>query len=90
MTGNTKVDSTTVLNMHCVTHLCTSLGALYHSDFPYLSGKSFIHNSEEMNCVIGKYMRYPVTKNMQFCFQANLPKKNTLLQVIKFIAKFIQ
>jgi len=75
--------------MHCVTHLYTSLGALYHFDFPYLNSKSSIHNSEEMNCVTGKYKRHPVTKNMQVCCHANLPK-NKVLQVIKYIAKSIQ
>jgi len=75
--------------MHCVTRLCTSFGALYHFDFPYLSGKSSIHNIEEMNSVIGKYNRHPVTKNMQVCCHANLPK-NKVLQVVKFIAKSIQ
>jgi hypothetical protein len=60
--------------MHCVTYLCTSLGALHHFDFPYLSGKHFIHNSEEKNIVIGKYNNgHPVTKTVQVGACEKLP-----------------
>jgi hypothetical protein len=58
----------------CVTYICTPLGALQHFDFPYLNGKSFIHNSEEMNLVTRKYKNgHPVTKTMQVVARENLP-----------------
>jgi hypothetical protein len=88
MTDNTKDDGNCTVSMHCVTHLCTSLGAVYHFDFPCLSDKSSIHNSEEMNHLLGKYNKHPVTENTQVCC-VNLPK-NKVLQLIKFTARSVQ